>query len=258
MKSTENTPPSSSEQPKSSTSEKTKSSTSKGAQSSKKSPRKTTIVLPAAKTSKKSGQPKPTGDTSAPKKRMEVKIVFPKKKGGKKEKCIPVVSSTSSASLSSLMRSSSSDNSSVVPSKIVMSTAFFDAKVHTVQLPPVNSASFVLRFLENFCHSLQCDKFLSSQPFKPRVRIHTPATDLDQNKPVGTCGSRDHLSGGSRSKAQMFDPGGAGGATALVIAPPCGGWVMVLVVAPLGKCDTEVLVVTAAVEYVLLRNVSGY
>uniref|UniRef100_A0A8C2MMU9 Scm polycomb group protein like 2 n=1 Tax=Cricetulus griseus TaxID=10029 RepID=A0A8C2MMU9_CRIGR len=251
MKSTENTPPSSSEQPKSSTSEKTKSSTSKGAQSSKKSPRKTTIVLPAAKTSKKSGQPKPTGDTSAPKKRMEVKIVFPKKKGGKKEKCIPVVSSTSSASLSSLMRSSSSDNSSVVPSKIVMSTvcvyinkhgdcgpyldpqkvrqlpdhfgpgpvnvilqrtvqacvdcaidtktvflllkpdnrggeiitAFFDAKVHTVQLPPVNSASFVLRFLENFCHSLQCDKFLSSQPFKPRVRIHTPATDLDQNKP---------------------------------------------------------------------------
>ncbi|XP_035306157.1 sex comb on midleg-like protein 2 isoform X2 [Cricetulus griseus] len=253
MKSTENTPPSSSEQPKSSTSEKTKSSTSKGAQSSKKSPRKTTIVLPAAKTSKKSGQPKPTGDTSAPKKRMEVKIVFPKKKGGKKEKCIPVVSSTSSASLSSLMRSSSSDNSSVVPSKIVMSTvcvyinkhgdcgpyldpqkvrqlpdhfgpgpvnvilqrtvqacvdcaidtktvflllkpdnrggeiitAFFDAKVHTVQLPPVNSASFVLRFLENFCHSLQCDKFLSSQPFKPRVRIHTPATDLDQNKPVG-------------------------------------------------------------------------
>ncbi|CAH6781909.1 Scml2 [Phodopus roborovskii] len=257
MKSTENTPPSSAEQTKSSTSEKTKSSTSKGAQSSKKSPRKTTVVPPVPKTSKKSGQIKPTGDTSTTKKGITIKIVLPKNKGGKnkggkKEKCIPVVSSTSSASLSSLMRSSSSNKSSVGPSKIVMSTvcvyinkhgdcgpyldpqkvlqlpdhfgpgpvnvilqrtvqacvdcaidtktvflflkpdnrggeiitAFFDGKVHTVQLPPVNSASFALRFLENFCHSLQCDKFLSSQPFKPKARIHTPTADLDQNKPV--------------------------------------------------------------------------
>ncbi|CAO2623027.1 Sex comb on midleg-like protein 2 [Lemmus lemmus] len=63
-------------------------------------------------------------------------------------------------------------------------TAFFDEKVHSVQLPPVNSASFALRFLENFCHSVQCDKFLSSQPFKPKAHIHTSTTDLDQNKPV--------------------------------------------------------------------------
>ncbi|XP_040600043.1 sex comb on midleg-like protein 2 isoform X3 [Mesocricetus auratus] len=241
VKSTENTPPSSDEQPK--------SSTSKGARSSKKSPRKTTIVTPVSKKSKKSGQTKPTGDTSATKKVITAKLVEPNKKGGqsgKKEKCIPVVSSTSSASLSSLMRrSSSSSMSSMEPSKIVMSTvcvyinkhgdcgpyldpqkvrqlpnhfgpgpvnvilqrtvqacvdcaidtktvflflkpdnrggeiitAFFDGKVHTVQLPPVNSASFVLRFLENFCHSLQCDKFLSSQPFKRKT-----TTDLDQNK----------------------------------------------------------------------------
>ncbi|XP_059107566.1 sex comb on midleg-like protein 2 isoform X7 [Peromyscus eremicus] len=261
--STENTPPSSAEQTKSSTSEKTKPSTSeqtksptsKGAQSSKMSPRKTTIVLPATKTSKKSGQTKPTGDTSATKKGITIKIVLPKKiggKSGKKEKCIPVVSSTSSASLSSLMKSSSSNKSSAGPSKIVMSTvcvyinkhgdcgpyldpqkvqqlpdhfgpgpvnvilrrtvqacvdcaidpkavflflkpdtrggeiitAAFDGKVHTVELPPVNSASFALRFLENFCHSLQCDKFLSSQPFNPKARVDTPTTDLDQNKPA--------------------------------------------------------------------------
>ncbi|XP_052577673.1 sex comb on midleg-like protein 2 isoform X2 [Peromyscus californicus insignis] len=261
--STENTPPSSAEQTKSSTSEttkpstseQTKSPTSKGAQSSKMSPRKTTIVLPVTKTSKKSGQTKSTGDTSAPKKGITIKIVLPKKiggKSGKKEKCIPVVSSTSSASLSSLMKSSSSNKSSAGPSKIVMSTvcvyinkhgdcgpyldpqkvqqlpdhfgpgpvnvilrrtvqacvdcaidpkavflflkpdtrggeiitAAFDGKVHTVELPPVNSASFALRFLENFCHSLQCDKFLSSQPFNPKARIDTPTTDLDQNKPV--------------------------------------------------------------------------
>ncbi|XP_037054795.1 sex comb on midleg-like protein 2 isoform X9 [Peromyscus leucopus] len=261
--SAENTPPSSAEQTKSSTSEKTKPSTSektksptpKGAQSSKMSPRKTTIVLPVTKASKKSGQTKPTGDTSATKKGITIKIVLPKKTGGKsgkKEKCIPVVSSTSSASLSSLMKSSSSNKSSAGPSKIVMSTvcvyinklgdcgpyldpqkvqqlpdhfgpgpvnvilrrtvqacvdcaidakavflflkpdtrggeiitASFDGKVHTVELPPVNSASFALRFLENFCHSLQCDKFLSSQPFNPKARIDAPPTDLDQNKPV--------------------------------------------------------------------------
>ncbi|XP_038172933.1 sex comb on midleg-like protein 2 isoform X2 [Arvicola amphibius] len=258
VKSAENTPPSSYEQTKPSTSEKTKSSTSKGAPSpKKKSPRKTTLVLPVPKTSKKSGKTKtkPTGNTSATTKDITFNIVLPKKKGRKseeKEKCIPVVSSTSKASLHSLMRRSSSSKSPVGPSKIVMSTvcvyinkrgdcgpylnpqkvqqlpdhfgpgpvnvilrqtvqacvdcaidsksvflfikpdnrggelitAFFDEKVHTVQLPPVNSASFALRFLENFCRSMQCDNFLSSQPFRPKAHVHTSTTDLDQNKPV--------------------------------------------------------------------------
>ncbi|XP_038172943.1 sex comb on midleg-like protein 2 isoform X10 [Arvicola amphibius] len=258
VKSAENTPPSSYEQTKPSTSEKTKSSTSKGAPSpKKKSPRKTTLVLPVPKTSKKSGKTKtkPTGNTSATTKDITFNIVLPKKKGRKseeKEKCIPVVSSTSKASLHSLMRRSSSSKSPVGPSKIVMSTvcvyinkrgdcgpylnpqkvqqlpdhfgpgpvnvilrqtvqacvdcaidsksvflfikpdnrggelitAFFDEKVHTVQLPPVNSASFALRFLENFCRSMQCDNFLSSQPFRPKAHVHTSTTDLDQNKPA--------------------------------------------------------------------------
>nr|XP_048296627.1 sex comb on midleg-like protein 2 isoform X4 [Myodes glareolus] len=256
VKSAENTPPSSCKQTKSPTSAKAKSSTSKGAQSPKnKSPQKTTPVLPIPKTGKKSGKTKPTGNTSATTKGVTFQFVLPKKRGrksGGKEKCIPVVSSTSKASLSSLMRSSSSSKSSVGPSKIVMSTvcvyinkhgdcgpylnpqkvqqlpdhfgpgpvnvilrrtvqacvdcavdsktvflfikpdnrggelitAFFDEKVHSVQLPPVNSASFALRFLENFCRSMQCDKFLSSQPFKSKAHIQTSTTDLDQNKPV--------------------------------------------------------------------------
>ncbi|XP_075814203.1 sex comb on midleg-like protein 2 isoform X4 [Microtus pennsylvanicus] len=255
VKSAENTPPSSYEQTKTPTSEKKKSSTSKGAQSpKKKSPQKTTLVLPVPKTSKKSGKTKPTGDTSATTKGT-CKTVLPKEKGRKswvKEKCIPVISSTSTASLSSLIRRSSSNKSPVGPSKIVMSTvcvyinkhgdcgpylnpqkvqqlpdhfgpgpvnvilrrivqacvdcaidsktvflfikpdnrggevitAFFDEKVHSVQLPPVNSASFALRFLENFCRSMQCDKFLSSQPFKPKAHIPTSTTDLDQSKPA--------------------------------------------------------------------------
>ncbi|XP_050016599.1 sex comb on midleg-like protein 2 isoform X3 [Alexandromys fortis] len=255
VKSAENTPPSSYEQTKTPTSEKKKSSTSKGAKSpKKKSPQKTTLVLPVPKTSKKSGKTKPTGDTSATTKGT-CKTVLPKEKGRQsavKEKCIPVISSTSTASLSSLIRRSSSNKPPVGPSKIVMSTvcvyinkhgdcgpylnpqkvqqlpdhfgpgpvnvilrrvvqacvdcaidsktvflfikpdnrggevitAFFDEKVHSVQLPPVNSASFALRFLENFCRSMQCDKFLSSQPFKPKAHIPTSTTDLDQNKPA--------------------------------------------------------------------------
>uniref|UniRef100_A0A8C6GSK4 Scm polycomb group protein like 2 n=1 Tax=Mus spicilegus TaxID=10103 RepID=A0A8C6GSK4_MUSSI len=253
VSSTEKTPPSSSEQPKSSASGKTKS-TSRGAQTSRKSPRKTSVVQPVPKTSKKAGKSKSTGNTSSPKKGITIKIVLPKKKGGKsgkKEKSIPVISSTSSASLSTLMKSSSSNKTSAGPSKIVMSTvcvyinkhgdcgpfldpqkvqqlpnhfgpgpvnvilqrtvqacvncafqakdvflflktdnrggemitAFFDGKVHTVQLPPVNSASFALRFLENFCQSLQCDNFLSSQPFRREAQVPTPDTGTDQSKP---------------------------------------------------------------------------
>ena len=61
--------------------------------------------------------------------------------------------------------------------------AAFDGEVHSIQLPPVNSASFVLRFLENFCHSLQCDNLLSSQPFSSyRGNTHSPEEN-DQNKP---------------------------------------------------------------------------
>lgn len=61
--------------------------------------------------------------------------------------------------------------------------AAFDGEVHSIQLPPVNSASFVLRFLENLCHSLQCDNLLSSQPFSSyRGNTHSPEEN-DQNKP---------------------------------------------------------------------------
>ncbi|XP_031226349.1 sex comb on midleg-like protein 2 isoform X2 [Mastomys coucha] len=256
VSSTEKTPPSPSEQPKPSTSRKPKSSHSKGAQSSKKSPRKTSVVQPVKKTGKKAGKTKSTRGTSSTKKGkgIIVKIVPTKKRGDekrrKKEKSIPVVSSTSSASLSSLI-SSPSNNTPKEPSKIVMSTvcvyinkhgvcgpyldpqkvqqlpdhfgpgpvnvilqrtvqacvdcaiqakdvflflkpvdrggemvtAFFDGKVHTVQLPSVNSASFALRFLENFCSSLQCDQFLSSQPFSNKAHVHTPTTDTEQSKP---------------------------------------------------------------------------
>ncbi|XP_075909365.1 polycomb protein SCMH1 isoform X1 [Petromyzon marinus] len=43
-------------------------------------------------------------------------------------------------------------------------TARYDGEVRSLRLPSVRSASFVLRFLEKLCHSLECDNLLSSQP----------------------------------------------------------------------------------------------
>ncbi|XP_078088492.1 sex comb on midleg-like protein 2 isoform X7 [Mustelus asterias] len=48
-------------------------------------------------------------------------------------------------------------------------TATFDGEKHTVKLPSVNSVSFVLRFLEKLCYSLQCENLFSSQPFSPYI-----------------------------------------------------------------------------------------
>nr|XP_056718039.1 sex comb on midleg-like protein 2 isoform X2 [Euleptes europaea] len=65
-----------------------------------------------------------------------------------------------------------------------MITASFDGEKHAISLPSVNSASFVLRFLEKLCHSLQCDNLFSSQPFSPYMgSAHSP-TDYDRNKPA--------------------------------------------------------------------------
>ncbi|XP_018103964.1 scm polycomb group protein like 2 S homeolog isoform X1 [Xenopus laevis] len=61
-------------------------------------------------------------------------------------------------------------------------TASFDGAKHTVHLPTVNSASFVLRFLEKLCHSLQCDNLFSSQPFSLHMGGAHNSTDYDRSK----------------------------------------------------------------------------
>uniref|UniRef100_G3W9D2 Scm polycomb group protein like 2 n=1 Tax=Sarcophilus harrisii TaxID=9305 RepID=G3W9D2_SARHA len=63
-------------------------------------------------------------------------------------------------------------------------TASFDGEKHATNLPSVNSASFVLRFLEKLCHSLQCDNLFSSQPFSPYMGTAHSPTDYDRNKPA--------------------------------------------------------------------------
>ncbi|XP_068000824.1 sex comb on midleg-like protein 2 isoform X2 [Melanerpes formicivorus] len=65
-----------------------------------------------------------------------------------------------------------------------MITAAFDGEKHSINLPAVNSASFVLRFLEKLCHSLQCDNLFSSQPFSPYMGCAHSPTDYDRSKPA--------------------------------------------------------------------------
>ncbi|KAF4797889.1 Sex comb on midleg-like protein 2 [Turdus rufiventris] len=65
-----------------------------------------------------------------------------------------------------------------------MITASFDGEKHAINLPSVNSASFVLRFLEKLCHSLQCDNLFSSQPFSPYMGCAHSPMEYDRNKPA--------------------------------------------------------------------------
>ncbi|XP_069319564.1 sex comb on midleg-like protein 2 [Eulemur rufifrons] len=233
---------------------KPQSSPSKVTQRPMQSLQKTALVLPTQQI-KKAGRAKPAGPTSVSKKGNSVKTTTPRKKGansGKKEKFLPVMCSTSSTSLHSLIRKrgvSYDESAFAGSSKIIMSTvcvyinkygncgphldpkkiqqlpdhygpgpvnvvlrrtvqacvdcafqsktvfgllkpdhrggevitASFDGETHSIQLPPVNSASFALRFLETLCHSMECDNFLSSKPFSShKGNTHSPA---ERNKP---------------------------------------------------------------------------
>nr|XP_019610943.1 PREDICTED: sex comb on midleg-like protein 2 isoform X2 [Rhinolophus sinicus] len=232
---------------------KTQSSSSKVTQQSMQSSQKTAVALPTQQI-KKSGRTKPPARTAVPRKGISVKSPTAKKKGTntrRKEKCIPVVCSTSSVSVKMLMRGRGVPYKDPVPgSPKIMSTvcvyinkhgnvgpyldqkkiqqlpdhygpgpvnvvlrrtvqacmdcaiesktvfgflkpddrggevitAFFDGETHSVNLPPVNSASFALRFLEKLCHTMECDNLLSSQPFSA-YRGNTHSTvESDQNK----------------------------------------------------------------------------
>ncbi|XP_064134125.1 sex comb on midleg-like protein 2 isoform X3 [Loxodonta africana] len=80
-------------------------------------------------------------------------------------------------------------------------TASFDGENHSVQLPPVNSASFALRFLETFCQSLQCDNLLSSQPFSSyRSNTHS-LVEHDNDK-----SDKEDLSGKKSTKRSSQQP----------------------------------------------------
>uniref|UniRef100_A0A8I3ZYD9 Scm polycomb group protein like 2 n=1 Tax=Callithrix jacchus TaxID=9483 RepID=A0A8I3ZYD9_CALJA len=105
---------------------KTESSPSEASQHSMQSPQKTTLVLPTQQ-ARRSGRIKPPGPTAVLKRSNSVKNITPRRKGsnsGKKEKPLPVVCSTSTASLKSLTRDRGMlyKEATSGPCKIVMST----------------------------------------------------------------------------------------------------------------------------------------
>lgn len=48
---------------------------------------------------------------------------------------------------------------------LFLSPAVFDREQHTLNLPAVNSITYVLRFLEKLCHNLRSDNLFGNQPF---------------------------------------------------------------------------------------------
>ncbi|XP_026915320.1 polycomb protein SCMH1 isoform X12 [Acinonyx jubatus] len=55
-------------------------------------------------------------------------------------------------------------------------SAVFDREQHTLNLPAVNSITYVLRFLEKLCHNLRSDNLFGSQPF---TQTHLPLTSTE-------------------------------------------------------------------------------
>nr|XP_024652699.1 polycomb protein SCMH1 isoform X6 [Macaca nemestrina] len=52
-------------------------------------------------------------------------------------------------------------------------SAVFDREQHTLNLPAVNSITYVLRFLEKLCHNLRSDNLFGNQPF---IQTHLSLT----------------------------------------------------------------------------------
>ncbi|KAK2106550.1 Polycomb protein scmh1 [Saguinus oedipus] len=60
------------------------------------------------------------------------------------------------------------------------STAVFDREQHTLNLPAVNSITYVLRFLEKLCHNLRSDNLFGNQPFT-QTHLSLTATEYSHS-----------------------------------------------------------------------------
>ncbi|KAL8220256.1 UNVERIFIED_CONTAM: Polycomb protein scmh1 [Gekko kuhli] len=62
-------------------------------------------------------------------------------------------------------------------------SAVFDHEQHTLNLPAVNSITYVLRFLEKLCHNLRSDNLFGNQPFTQHHMQHSREYDHDRYLP---------------------------------------------------------------------------
>ncbi|NXH03583.1 SCMH1 protein, partial [Loxia leucoptera] len=85
-------------------------------------------------------------------------------------------------------------------------SAVFDREQHTLNLPAVNSITYVLRFLEKLCHNLRSDNLFGNQPFtqnSPMQRSHE--YDHDRYLPGETFVLGDGLPGPLEPRLDPMD-----------------------------------------------------
>ncbi|XP_030320243.1 polycomb protein SCMH1 isoform X2 [Calypte anna] len=78
-------------------------------------------------------------------------------------------------------------------------SAVFDREQHTLNLPAVNSITYVLRFLEKLCHNLRSDNLFGNQPFSQNSHMkRSHEYDHDRYLPDRSSSLDDTLQGPGR------------------------------------------------------------
>ncbi|KAM4873104.1 polycomb protein SCMH1 isoform 3-T5 [Thomomys bottae] len=87
-------------------------------------------------------------------------------------------------------------------------SAVFDREQHTLNLPAVNSITYVLRFLEKLCHNLRSDNLFGNQPFT-QTHLSLTATEYshshDRYLPGETFDLRNSLAHSLESHSDSMD-----------------------------------------------------
>ncbi|XP_070620102.1 polycomb protein SCMH1 isoform X6 [Erythrolamprus reginae] len=84
-------------------------------------------------------------------------------------------------------------------------SAVFDHEQHTLNLPAVNSITYVLRFLEKLCHNLRSDNLFGNQPFTQHHMHHSREYDHDKYLPGETFVLNDSLPGPLEPRLDPID-----------------------------------------------------
>uniref|UniRef100_A0A8C8RLB5 Polycomb protein SCMH1 n=1 Tax=Pelusios castaneus TaxID=367368 RepID=A0A8C8RLB5_9SAUR len=84
-------------------------------------------------------------------------------------------------------------------------SAVFDREQHTLNLPAVNSITYVLRFLEKLCHNLRSDNLFGNQPFTQNHMQHSHEYDHDRYLPGETFVLGDSLLGPLEPRLDPMD-----------------------------------------------------
>ncbi|NXP09435.1 SCMH1 protein, partial [Thinocorus orbignyianus] len=85
-------------------------------------------------------------------------------------------------------------------------SAVFDREQHTLNLPAVNSITYVLRFLEKLCHNLRSDNLFGSQPFTQNSHMQrSHEYDHDRYLPGETFVLGDGLPGPPEHRLDPMD-----------------------------------------------------